>query len=387
MSRELVNNSELLELINDEEVVVIFGHGKTGIYIKEIIQKYYKNKTIIFCDNGVSQRVGNAGDVIGLDEAVKRYKRNLFIIPSRKYGMHMKKQLIENDIDENNIIFAFTKEVDNYIQSLRTENPNAEIPLKELQFEINITEHCNLNCKCCSQFSSICEDEFVDIKELERDVTRLAEIFEHRCKYIYLIGGEPLLNPEIFECISICRRNFPECKIEIFTNGLLLMNQKEKFWEICRVNRVGIIMTKYPINIDFDAIEKKCAKEMVEFEYAFGNTDEKVMINKGIDLTGQNNPRYSFTHCPEANHCIKLKHGKLFTCSVAPMIYKFNKFFGKKLPITERDYVDIYKENSGEIILKKLARPIPFCKYCNKTAPTRYYKWGKTEGKIEEWCL
>ncbi len=387
MSKVLVNNNELLELIENEELVIIFGHGKTSVYFEGIIKNYYREKKLVFCDNNKKKCVEDGDNVISVEEATEKYSDKIFIIPSKKYALQMRKQLLEEGISENNIVFSYTEELDKYIRSYQSFNPNAEIPLEELQFEINIAEHCNLNCKCCSQFSCICDEEFIDLDELEKDLARLAVIFNHECKYIYLIGGEPLLNPKIGRCIELCRKNFPHCKIDIFTNGLLLLKQKELFWDCCRLNDVGIIMTKYPINIDCDAIEKKCINEGVKFEYAFGNTDEKVMINKGIDLSGNNDPKYSFTHCPEANNCIKLKHGKLYTCSVAPAIYKFNKFFDRNLPITERDYVDIYKENSKEVILKKLARPIPFCKYCNKEKTAPCYPWGKTQGNIDEWCI
>lgn len=384
--RRIDKNNILLKYIKEvlDDPIIIFGYGKSGKYIGNVICNEYKQVKLFYCDNSKKNPDGNIS-ILSIEEAVANYKDAIFLITSKKYELQMTRQLEELGVNESKIVFAYTEELVDYLDS--NYNPKAEEPLQELQFEINVVEHCNLKCKCCSQFSCICDEEYVDLGILEKDVKRLSELFDSKCKYIYLIGGEPFLHPKLISCMQICRDSFPKSDIYIFSNGLLVLKQSKEFWEACRTLKVGIIVTKYPVKIDYESIRKKCEQEQVTFEYAFGFSDEKKMINKCLDLGGGNDPKFSFTHCPEANNCIKLKDGKLYTCSVAPSIYKFNKYFNKTLPITKRDYVDIYKETTGDEILKKLARPIPFCKYCCKTTKAPIYDWGRTKGKIEEWCI
>lgn len=45
-----------------------------------------------------------------------------------------------------------------------------EKPLGKIQFEVDVTEHYNLNCKWCSQFSSIAEPFFIDINEMKMKI-------------------------------------------------------------------------------------------------------------------------------------------------------------------------------------------------------------------------
>lgn len=45
-----------------------------------------------------------------------------------------------------------------------------------IYFDVNVTEHCNLNCKYCGSFAPIADKEFLDIQEYRNDITRLAEI-------------------------------------------------------------------------------------------------------------------------------------------------------------------------------------------------------------------
>ena len=79
-----------------------------------------------------------------------------------------------------------------------------------------------------------------------------------------------------------------------------------------------------------------------------------------------------------------LSHGKLYTCSTIPCIRHFNKFFNKNIPVTEKDYIDIYKAPDKNYIFKKLTEPTPVCAYCDTMHP-KTIKWHISEHKISEW--
>ena len=51
-------------------------------------------------------------------------------------------------------------------------------------FNVNLVDHCNLNCKYCDHFSPVAEEKYVDIKELERDFKRINSLVN--VKYIAL---------------------------------------------------------------------------------------------------------------------------------------------------------------------------------------------------------
>lgn len=109
------------------------------------------------------------------------------------------------------------------------------------------------------------------------------------------------------------------------------------------------------------------------------------MTNLGLDIEGKQDIFKSFIHCGEANNCIKLKDGRLFTCTRPAAVYKFNQFFGKNLEVVDEDFIDIYKAESKDEILRKLSSPIPFCRYCNVLGERRAMEWGRTSKNIEEW--
>ena len=75
-----------------------------------------------------------------------------------------------------------------------------------LCFEVHITEHCNLNCKGCYHFSPLAKEEYLDINEFERDLRRIYELCGDNVERITLLGGEPLLHPDINRFIEVTRK-------------------------------------------------------------------------------------------------------------------------------------------------------------------------------------
>lgn len=258
----------------------------------------------------------------------------------------------------------------------------------KLVFEIHLVEHCNLNCKGCDNFSPLAEKEFTDINIFNNDFKRLSEIFNNEAERILLLGGEPLLHPQINEFLSSARKYFPSAKIELVTNGMLLLQQNDQFWKSCKDNNIVVMNTKYPINLDFDKIEKLAASNDVIFKY-FGGTGEiqKTLFCLPMDLEGKQDVQKNFIKCHRANNCISLVDGKLFTCTIAPNIRHFNKYFNKNLIVSEHDYIDIYKAQSKQQILKFLSKPIPFCKYCNIEKTSGNLNWEVSKKDIKEWSL
>lgn len=264
-------------------------------------------------------------------------------------------------------------------------------PLKDKRdkicFEVDLAEHCNLNCRGCSDFSCIAKPKFADIDEFRRDFARMGEIFGHECERIYLLGGEPLLNPEIISFMKIARENFTKGNIFVFTNGILLARKDSDFWQACRDNDIGILISAYPIKIDIDTIMEKAKNFGVSVKWAWDrNANEQDIFSVcAINFAGNSNIKLNFAMCSQANQCITLKHGKLYTCSFAPHVFTFNNRFNKNILITEEDYIDIYKNVNAEEILQKLSEPIPACRYCTTSHYVRTVKWSRSKGEISEW--
>ena len=270
---------------------------------------------------------------------------------------------------------------------LQTANRmNKIIPRPSLQFEVHLVEHCNLNCKGCDNFSPLAQKEFLDSDEYKKDIRRLSELCDGECGRIYLLGGEPLLHPQLDDFLRYTRKAFPYSKIYIFTNGLLIPRLTDATWKVMRVNDIAFMITPYPVGFDYEKCRKLAQAKGISFQYCMDPKKNKKLFHFTLDLSGSQDAVKSFMKCDRSNNCITLKHGRLYTCSLLPNIVHFNrKFKENQLHICEHDSIDIYKAKNLEEILIFLSRPVPFCRYCKTGMEREKIKWCRSSGDISEW--
>jgi MoaA/NifB/PqqE/SkfB family radical SAM enzyme len=255
-----------------------------------------------------------------------------------------------------------------------------------LHLDVHLVEHCNLNCKGCDNYSCIAQEKFHSAEALDRDFCRIAALFKGKIEAILLLGGEPLLHPDICKILESAGKHFAGENITLVTNGILLSKQVPAFWQACRQNGIKISVTKYPIRIDHAAIEQLARQYGVMFEY-YGDSKSiaKNLWKVPLNLDGSENAADSFKYCSRSNKCIALYEGKLFTCTGIPYIEHFNKHFGTNLQVTQRDYIDIYQAKDADEVFEFLRHPMPFCRYCRTKNMQWGIPWSTTKKDIAEW--
>lgn len=82
-----------------------------------------------------------------------------------------------------------------------------------------------------------------------KDCERLNELTHGVIERLELMGGEPLLHPNIIRNNEIARNNF-EGEINVCTNGILLEKQSSTFFEACNRLNISIAITIYPIKLN-----------------------------------------------------------------------------------------------------------------------------------------
>jgi MoaA/NifB/PqqE/SkfB family radical SAM enzyme len=81
---------------------------------------------------------------------------------------------------------------------------------------LNITDRCNLRCRYCFVDVNRCQEELT-VSEWE---SLINEIYLRGCRMICLMGGEPLLHPDIEEIVNYIRKKKIIC--DMTTNGVLV---------------------------------------------------------------------------------------------------------------------------------------------------------------------
>jgi len=251
-------------------------------------------------------------------------------------------------------------------------------------FDYDITSHCNLNCAHCTHFSPIAEHEFVTAERAYRELSRIGALFQGKCHHVYILGGEPLLNPEVCEILKIARRCFPVGSICLVTNGLLLSKQSRAFWNTCHTYNIEIDISKYPVKLPMKRLRAYAKFFRVQMYY-FRNDDSFAVFR--LNQSGKNCGVESFEKCPVSKHCPLYREGRLYHCTLSGCAYKLNKKFGVHFNETEKDYIDIFGNCTAEDVFEFMERPVPFCRYCNpeKWVETGFVSWRHSEGLPEEW--
>jgi MoaA/NifB/PqqE/SkfB family radical SAM enzyme len=255
-----------------------------------------------------------------------------------------------------------------------------------MKIDIPAVAHCNLGCKCCTTFSPLAKESFLDVEGYKTDMRKLAELTDNYLDSVCFTGGEPLLHPKLLELFNIAREYFPKTELSFMTNGVLLMKMTEAFWENCRKNNVCISLSRYPINIDVIKIKAFADTYNVKFDYVGGkNTPTKLMWKYPLDINGQQPLSRSFKICNQVNSCIQMKNGLIYPCNTIACICHFNDFFGKNMKIMREDVIEINQVKSITEIYEFLIKPKPFCKYCNRKGVKFGIKYGVSKKEITEW--
>jgi organic radical activating enzyme len=97
------------------------------------------------------------------------------------------------------------------------------------QLELNVVENCNLTCRSCSHLSPILPKRRVDAATVEHDLRLLSG--HYHAEWLKLVGGEPLLHPDLVSIADAIRRSGVADRIYLVTNGVLLPRMGPDLWE------------------------------------------------------------------------------------------------------------------------------------------------------------
>lgn len=247
-----------------------------------------------------------------------------------------------------------------------------ELPLVE-RIECHICDHCNLNCSGCTHFSNIAPEHFKKVEEFEREMSCLSA--KIRVNELKLLGGEPLLHPQLVQFLQIARKYFPWTDITLCTNCLLVDTMDDVFWDYMRNNRIRFVLSKYPpISEKFSHYLDVIASRGVEVAYIHTANEFWAMRNP----KGDSDPKETYANCCEA-YCRNLRNGRLYICPDACYMDYYNQYFDKNIPVDEG--IDIY-QHSGEEIRTYLSSYKETCRYC-----TNYtvHEWAQSSKAANEW--
>jgi hypothetical protein len=372
------------------EKYVIWGCGACGNKVYEMLKSLGNIEVVAFADSK-QDLIGktNQGITIKAPEEVvsmaKRQEFNSIVFAFANLHQRDATRLFKG-IEK---IKAYV--VPRYVQEFfeRYDSPEkclVEIDLSKprmKQFDVNLVDHCNMKCKGCLRFSNlVTEPKFADYDQMIRDWKRIKELF-WGVERLKLMGGEPMLSPDLCRYIKSAREIFPDADIMVTTNALLINKNCTELFHVMKENYCFFDISLYaPMEKRIRDIEKLLDENGVW--YFINNT--KGDFYKVMSRTPDYDADEMYAACT-AKNCHHLREGKISVCSRPQYAYIINERYGTNIPGTDGVW-DIYNLNLDAWELdEKLSSSFEACKYC---APPVSYEWGRADDKTakqEDWFV
>ena len=231
--------------------------------------------------------------------------------------------------------------------------------------EYNLTEHCNLSCYHCDHASPLMPSKFASLADYERDIRAFSEAVH--VEEFRLVGGEPLLHPQLLDFMRIARETGIGDALKIYTNGMLLHTMPDEFWALADI----LWVSTYPgvrRRMTDEAIAAKCAEHGLHLDLRPLITEfNRSYINNPIKDEGL--VRRIFGQCKMAHEfsCFAIYDGMFFRCSVAPFAQARLRMAGIDFAGNEVDGIPIHGNPhlAEEVEARvKSEQPLKACTYC-----------------------
>ena len=233
------------------------------------------------------------------------------------------------------------------------------------RLEYSVADHCNMRCRSCSHMSPFIARRFPAPESFKADIDRLGEVY--RAKRLQLLGGEPLLNPNLVEFLKIARHSEITSQVALTTNGVLLPRMKDDFWE--SVDAVTI--TVYPsVNVPDETLEyaqAKAAETGTALNIRRRHNFRRTMLTEPND--SRTKTSLIFKTCKSAHkyNCHLLYEGRLFRCAVPPFLPEYLSALKQNgyNPSTDALYIHETRDLFNDLKSFLLdPRPLSACRYC-----------------------
>jgi organic radical activating enzyme len=192
-------------------------------------------------------------------------------------------------------------------------------PLVRKGVEYSLTDHCNLSCYGCDHASPLLHPRFASPVAFQADLAALQGILH--VQHIYLIGGEPLIHPEVLEFAQIAKASGIADTVALVTNGVLLHQAPDDLWKT--IGRIDLTLYPgVPLRIPFATLVSKALHFGVRLNVRRSGAFRQTLLND--QNTDMSLVQKIFDACKIAHdyQCHAIYDGRYYKCSVAPYVPK-----------------------------------------------------------------
>ncbi|MEA5623720.1 radical SAM protein [Nostoc sp. UHCC 0251] len=226
--------------------------------------------------------------------------------------------------------------------------------------EINVVHHCNLSCRGCTHLSPTVPKYIADPEKIYRDLSILSKSYIPRG--VKLVGGEPLLHPNIIQVIEAVRASGITKFVKMITNGHLLSKASDLFWEKIDAIEISLYPSK-PINPEtLKTLKQKAKDSKTILESSYWDDFRESYSELGTENTELVQKIYSTCAVAHVWRCHTVSEGYLYKCPQSvfiPKVIQKENLQNDGIKITD----------SGDFFEQLLAylnseKPLESCSHC-----------------------
>jgi sulfatase maturation enzyme AslB (radical SAM superfamily) len=190
--------------------------------------------------------------------------------------------------------------------------------------ETMITQVCNLSCQGCTNYSDLKHSGYVSWEQGRTWLEPWTELLD--IPDFGIMGGEPLINPEVVQWIVGVRELLPDTQIRFTTNGLLL----HKYPDLLKVLQdIGNCVFKISVHLEDKDLENTIQNIFAQYswqevtEYGISrwktNRGLRLQINRPTQFLKTFHGKYSDM---QPHHSKPLDAFDLCVQKTCPLLYK-----------------------------------------------------------------
>ncbi|MDQ3761021.1 MAG: hypothetical protein M3460_04785 [Actinomycetota bacterium] len=175
--------------------------------------------------------------------------------------------------------------------------------------EVVVFHHCNLRCRACAYLAPVQRSALADPVQLGRDLATLSHASEAR-----VLGGEPLLHPEITTALSAIRESGVCDTIRVITNGLRLSQAPQGFWDAVDEVSVSVYPGRELCQDAADATRRAAKEHGVTLKFKHFDYFRESYSEIGTSDDGLVERIYRTCQMANTWRCHTIWRGRLYRC-------------------------------------------------------------------------
>lgn len=250
-------------------------------------------------------------------------------------------------------------------------------------FELHVAEHCNLRCANCCNMSPLVGERMLSVADVEAFVARMATVLV--ADVVKIMGGEPLLHPELPAVLRVLRESGIGERVRLFTNGLLLSSMPDAFWDALDELTISNYRSA-PVKPAVLAMARERAKRH-DFVLNVKPVDEFSQVLSPRYEPDANRVAATFDRCWLRHRCLVVRDRKFYMCTRAAYADDFLARVAHEPPHApldrSSDGISLDEPDLAGVLETYLNRdqPLGACRYCfgGDGATEKHYQLTKSE--------